>query len=143
VTVDQFSMTYMSWGDTDGAGNNVSAGGVSWYENSTTGYIGLDNLVVGGPISITGTVRIDIGTATTGVYAAAAAAHGSTTQTTVVHISFADNFSFNVTGPITANVMLDSAADLNSAGAHTLGNIYISSFGVSIANGSWVDIWAH
>ncbi|HOJ13333.1 MAG TPA: hypothetical protein PLT69_02420, partial [Deltaproteobacteria bacterium] len=100
-------------------------------------------LIVGGPISITGTVRIDIGTATTGVYAAAAAAHGSTTQTTVVHISFADNFSFNVTGPITANVRLDSAAALNSEGAHTLGDIYISSFGVSIANGSWVDIWAH
>lgn len=136
VIVDQFSMTYMSWGDTDGAGTNVGAGGVPWFVNSGAGYIGLQNLIVGGPISITGTVRIDIGTVTTGVYAA----HE---PTTVVHISFADNFSFNVTGPITANVRLDSAAALNSAGAHTLGDIYISSFGVSIANGSWVDIWAH
>ncbi len=138
VIVDQFSMSYMSWGDTDGAGTNVGAGGVPWFVNTTAGYVGLANLVVGGPISITGTVRIDVGSVTTGVYAAAA--HG---PVSVVHISFADNFSFNVTGPITADVKLDSAYALNSANAGTLGDIYISSFGVSIANGSWVDIWAH
>ena len=135
VIVDQFSMTYMSWGDTDGAVSNVGSGGVPWFVNSTAGYIGLDNLVVGGPISISGSVRIDVGTVNTGVYAA----HG---PTTVVHMVFGDNFTFNVTGPITANVRLGPNASLQ-IGAHELGNIYISSLNVAVADGSWVDIWAH
>jgi len=140
IIIDQFTMTYMSWGDTDGAGTNVGVGGVTWFANSTAGYVGLQNLVVGGPIAIGGTVRIDVGTVAPalGIYAGAVGHAVS-----VVHISFADNFHLNVAGPITANVRLDSVAALNSANAGTLGDIYISGFGLSIVNGSWVDIWAH
>jgi len=150
VVVDQFSMTYMSWGDTDGlpGGNPGNAGGVgNWIAPSTNaGYIGLQNLVVGGPISITGTVAIDVVslTAGQGVYAGQGIApilgQGACT---VVHISFPTNFTINVTGPITANVRLDSVAALNSANAGTLGDIYLSAFNLQIASGSWVDIWAH
>ncbi|HPX51565.1 MAG TPA: hypothetical protein PLR49_14140, partial [Deltaproteobacteria bacterium] len=72
----------------------------------------------------------------------------------VVHIQFgsdvysdptlgaADLFSVLV-GPITANVKLDGVASLDSADAGTLGDIYISGFGLDIYGGSWVDIWAH
>jgi len=135
VIIDQFSMGRLAWGDTDGAGSNVGAGGVPWFVNSTAGYVGLQLINVGGPISISGSVRIDVGTVNTGVYAA----HG---PTTVVHMVFGDNFTFNVTGPITANVRLGPNASLQ-IGAHELGNIYISSLNVAVADGSWVDIWAH
>jgi len=136
VIIDQFTMSYMSWGDSDGAGTNMGAGGVPWFVNSTGGYVGLQDLVIGGPISIDGSMRIDVGTVGTGVYAA----HGAVT---VVHISFNDNFTVAVTGPITANVRLGSAADLNSGTFGTLGDIYISGITMQIANGSWVDISAH
>jgi len=150
ILVDQFSMTYMSWGDTDGlpAGNPGNVNGVGYWIGAagSAGYIGLENLVVGGPISITGTVAIDIVSlaAGNGVYAGQGIApvlgQGATT---VVHISFPSLFNVNVTGPITANVKLDSVAALNSANAGTLGDIYLSAFNLDIAGGSWVDIWAH
>jgi len=145
VIVDQFSMSYISWGDTDGAGN-AGIGVQIWMSPLATsaGYIGLENLVVGGPITITGTVRIDVNTSYAGIYA-----HGvvgtdpGAAPISVVHIGFSDNFNINVFGPITANVKLDGAAALNSANAKTLGDIYITGFNLDIINGSWVDIWAH
>jgi hypothetical protein len=150
IVIDQFTMTYMSWGDTDGlpGGNPGNAGGVgNWIAPSTSaGYIGLSNLSVGGPITITGTVAIDIVSiaAGNGTYAGQGIApilgQGACT---VVHISFPTNFTVSVTGPITATVKLDSAAALNSANAGTLGDIYLSGFGLTIAQNSWVDIWAH
>jgi len=64
IIVDQFSMSYMSWGDTDGLplGNPGNAGGVGYWIGAagSAGYVGLQNLVVGGPITITGTVAIDV-----------------------------------------------------------------------------------
>ncbi len=145
VIVDQFSMSYMSWGDTDGVGN-AGIGVQIWMSPLATsaGFIGLENLVVGGPITITGTVRIDVNTSYAGIYA-----HGTVGTTpgaapiSVVHIGFSDNFNINVAGPITANVKLDGLAALNSANAKTLGDIYITGFNLDIINGSWVDIWAH
>jgi hypothetical protein len=138
IIVDEFKMDYMSWGDTDGK-NNVGIGVCMWMVDAAAGYIGLDNLAVGGPITITGTVRIDVNTSTIGIYA-----HGAPgTPISVVHIGFSDNFTVYVTGPITADVKLDGVAALNSANAKTLGDIYLSGFSLNIVNGSWVDIWAH
>jgi hypothetical protein len=149
IEIDRFGMTYMSWGDTDGlpAGNPGNAGGVgNWIGAAgSAGYIGLQNISVG-PIAITGTVAIDIVSiaAGQGTYAGQGIApilgQGATT---VVHISFPTNFYILLTGPITANVRLDSVAALNSANAGTLGDIYLQGFGLTIASNSWVDIWAH
>lgn len=145
VIVDQFSMSYISWGDADGVGN-AGIGTQIWMSPLATsaGYVGLANLVVGGPITITGTVRIDVNTSYAGVYA-----HGivgtdaGAAPVSVVHIGFSDNFNINVAGPITADVKLDGTAALSSANAGTLGNIYMTGFNLDIINGSWVDIWAH
>jgi hypothetical protein len=136
IVADQFIMDYLSWGDTDGAADNTNV--VDWYTGATAGYVGLDNLVVGGPITIKGTMVIDVGTAATGIYATQA--HG---RVTLVHIGFPQLFQLNIAGPITADVKLDSVAALDSANAGTLGNIYLAGFGLSITPGSWVDIWAH
>ena len=137
VVLDEFLIGFVSWGDSDGAGSNIGTGGVPWFVNSTGGYVGLNQLLVGGPIELAGTVRIDVGTVSTGVYAA----HG---QTTVCHINFSDNFHVSIAGPITAYVRLHSARSLPQIGGlSTLGNIYISGFNLSIADNSWVDIWAH
>ncbi len=77
----------------------------------------------------------------------------------VVHISFGDGtnpFVIDVTGPITADVKIGAAPELpydtniGTAGFGTglnatkeLGDIYLSGLKVTIADGSWVDIWAH
>jgi len=74
VTIDRFTMAYMSWGDHDGliAGNPI-AGTSYWMAPGTAytsaGYIGLNNFMINGPIVITGTVQIDISTTGNGVYA--------------------------------------------------------------------------
>jgi hypothetical protein len=137
--VDQIFINYLSWGDSDGAGSNLGTGGVPWFVNSTSGYIGLQNLVVGGPVVIGGTLSIDVGTVTPalGIYAGAVGHNVS-----VVHIAFSDNFHLSE-GPTTANVRLDGAASLNTANAMTLGDIYINGLNISVVDGSWVDIWAH
>ena len=144
VIVDQFTMSYISWGDTDGC-INTGIGSQIWMapSASSAGYVGLANLVVGGPISITGTVRIDVTTTAAGIYAHGTPGAPGYQPTSVVHIGFSDNFNVNVAGPITADVKLDAAAALDSANAKTLGDIYITGFDLDIINGSWVDIWAH
>jgi len=152
IVVDQFNMSYISWGDTDGlpAGNTGLGGtGVVWMAaggaNNTVGYIGLSSLSIGGPITITGTVAIDVATSLLGAYASGTS-HlypGAPTQVTVCHISFPSLFNLRVFGPITAMVQLDQVAALGSANAQTLGDIYISGFNLDIAGGSWVDIWGH
>ena len=97
MQIDQFNMSYISWGDTDGFKNTESAGGVYtggmvWASASTAGYIGLQNLQVGGPITITGTVNIDVGTVSygQGYYGAATATltGGAATSLPMVHITF-------------------------------------------------------
>lgn len=148
IIVDEFEMSYMSWGDTDGLplGNPMNITGNWIAPAGAAGYVGLQNLVVGGPITVAGTVAIDVVSQAAGVgtYSGLGLApilgQGACT---IVHISFPTNFNVNVTGPITANVRLDSVAALNSANAGTLGDIYISAFNLDIISGSWVDIWAH
>jgi hypothetical protein len=204
VTVDQFTLGYISWGDlngfaplavpgTSGQGfANVTA--TNWMADTAPGFIGLNSLVIGGPIAINGTVAIDINTTSLGIYAqlpalitslnagipslsiptgyitseamtkaviaglggasnvglntlfAELTAYGITptvVPTTVVHISFPTEFLIDVTGPITAAVELSPNATLTGTGTATLGDIYISKFGLDIHAGSWVDIWAH
>jgi hypothetical protein len=141
ILVDQFDLNYISWGDTDGlAGGNTGTGGVTWISTAanSSGYIGLQDLKVGGPITVTGTIAIDVVSTGRGIYS-----HNGVTPVTVCHIFFPKLFNLNVTGPITANVRLDNVAVLNSANAGTLGDIYLAAFNVGIQPGSWVDIWAH
>ena len=148
IEIDQFTLSYVSWGDTDGVVNG-GIGAMPWMSaaGNTGGYVGLANLSIGGPITISGQLAIDVATTAAGIYAA----HGTTS---VVHIQFgssvysdptagaADLFQVRV-GPITAEVKLDGVAALDGANAGTLGDIYISGFGLDIYGGSWVDIWAH
>ena len=144
IIIDQFNMSYISWGDSDGLpGGNPGLGtsGVTYWmvpgTASTAGYIGLQNLSIGGPITITGTVAIDVVTSSLGIYS------HNTTPTTVCHISFPSLFNVNVAGPITAQVRLSDQRYLNGVSMGTLGNIYISGFNLDILGNSWVDIWAH
>ncbi|OPZ25260.1 MAG: hypothetical protein BWZ01_02567 [Deltaproteobacteria bacterium ADurb.BinA179] len=146
IEIDQFNIGYVSWGDTDGVVNG-GIGAMPWMAAASAGYVGLANLSIGGPITISGQLAIDVATTAAGIYAA----HGTTS---VVHIQFgssvysdptagaADLFQVRV-GPITAEVKLDRVAALSTINAGTLGDIYISSFGLDIYGGSWVDIWAH
>ena len=74
VTLDHFSLEYMSWGDKDGmdVGNfdGTNAGDVAWFgTNTDAGYIGLNEFLINGPIAINGTVAIDIATIRSGAYA--------------------------------------------------------------------------
>ena len=136
VMIDRFDIGYVSWGDTDGTGVLPGMSGgipIPWFVGNGAGYVGLQNLQIGA-ISMAGIVQINVGTGTgTGVYGTA----------TVVHISFPAGFSFNVGGPITADVRLGASADLNTGAYRTLGDIYISGLRVNVAPNSWVDIWAH
>ena len=56
IIVDEFQLDYVSWGDTDGltGGNPGVAGGVGYWIGATNaaGYVGLDNLRIGGPITV-------------------------------------------------------------------------------------------
>ncbi len=141
IIIDQFNLSYIAWGDVDGLpGGNTGTGGVVWMAggtNSTRGYIGLQNLSIGGPISITGTVAIDVANQLAGVYN-----HGAPSLT-ICHISFPNLFNVNVAGPITANVRLSDLHTLAGPNAGTLGDIFISGFNLDIGSGSWIDIWAH
>ncbi len=152
IIIDQFNMSYVSWGDSDGLpGGNIGSGGVIWIGPGTlnsAGYIGLANLAIGGPITISGVVTIDVATivAGGGAYTYDQPGAGSSpvapAAKAVCHIAFPAGFSVNVTGPITADVRLAGNGPL-SVNANTLGDIYISSFNMNILSGSWVDIWAH
>lgn len=154
IEIDQFNIGYVSWGDTDGVVNG-GIGAMPWMAAASAGYVGLANLEIGGPITVVGQLAIDVNTAYAGIYS-----HGivgtdaGAAPVSVVHIQFgsdvysdptlgaADLFSVLV-GPITAEVKLDGVATLDGANAGTLGDIYISGFGLDIYGGSWVDIWAH
>lgn len=154
IEIDQFNIGYVSWGDTDGVVNG-GIGAMPWMAAASAGYVGLANLQIGGPITVAGQLAIDVNTAYAGIYS-----HGivgtdeGAAPVSVVHIQFgssvysdptlgaADLFSVLV-GPITAEVKLDGVAALDGANAGTLGDIYISGFGLDIYGGSWVDIWAH
>ncbi|HPV30954.1 MAG TPA: hypothetical protein PLT30_15920, partial [Deltaproteobacteria bacterium] len=153
IEIDQFNIGYVSWGDTDGVVNGGI--GAPWMAAASAGYVGLANLQIGGPITVAGQLAIDVNTAYAGIYS-----HGivgtdaGAAPVSVVHIQFgssvysdptagaADLFQVRV-GPITAEVKLDRVAALSTINAGTLGDIYISSFGLDIYGGSWVDIWAH
>jgi len=80
VTLDKFIMGYMSWGDKDGIVNTSST---NWMADNAAGYIGLNQFAINGPIALNGTVRIDINTTASGIYAnlpvlIAALQHGMT-----------------------------------------------------------------
>jgi hypothetical protein len=60
----------------------------------------------------------------------------------VVHISFPTDFNLNV-GKITGDVTLSNAAQLNGTSSAVMGDIYIQGLGLTVKQGSWVDIWAH
>jgi len=154
IEIDKFNIGYVSWGDTDGV-TNTGMGAMPWMAAASAGYVGLANLQIGGPITVAGQLAIDVNTAYAGIYS-----HGivgtdvGAAPVSVVHIQFgsdvysdptlgaADLFSVLV-GPITAEVKLDRVAALSTINAGTLGDIYISGFGLDIYGGSWVDIWAH
>lgn len=149
VTIDAFRCDTMSWGDTDGLTIAQATGANNWIGTSIdtpAGYIGFRNFLINGPISIVGSVSIDIATVTNGKYALNTNYYRSAYGNGVVHIQLGEtgvsNFNFNVTGPITANVCLGSNNAL-TVGTTELGDIYIQGFGVEILGGSWVDIWAH
>ena len=137
---------------------------------TSAGYIGLGTLRVGGPITITGTVNIDVGTVTTGYYASAASVltYGRAKTVPMVHISFGNMSAAAggaVCGPdqsygvglevnvpsIMANIALSSTKDLlnhqcgqrSVPSSNVLGDIYIKGFNFKIVKGSWVDIFAH
>jgi hypothetical protein len=144
VIIDRLNLDYLSWGDSDGLGGAEHSGvlgGVTWISSAgqSSGFIGLRDISVGGPITISGTLAIDVVTSGRGVYASG---HGGT-PVTVCHILFPSLFTLNVAGPITADLRLDGTAALTSANARTLGNIYLSGVNLSILQGSWIDIWAH
>jgi hypothetical protein len=136
VMLDRVQLDYVSWGDTDGTGTLPGMSGgipIPWFVGGGAGYVGLQNLQIGA-VSMAGIVQINVGTGTgTGVYGTA----------TVVHISFPAGFSFNIGGPITADVRLGASADLSTGAYRTLGDIYISGLRVNVTPNSWVDIWAH
>ncbi len=152
ITLDEITLGYVSWGDSDGlplgsTGYSESPTGttptVIWMAAgaSSAGYIGLEDVNFG-IVKINGAVTINVVTSSAGIYA-----HGAPgTPVTVCHMNFGGPlgyFNVDVAGPITANVKLDGNAALNGANAGTLGDIYITGFGLDIAAGSWVDIWAH
>jgi hypothetical protein len=79
VTIDKFTMSYMSWGDTDGlAGGNIYTNTSNGTTTTTwigsngvgAGYVGLSSFMINGPIWINGQVQIDVTNVTSGVYAA-------------------------------------------------------------------------
>ena len=142
IELDEVTLGYVSWGDSDGlpAGNTGTGGCIWMAAGGGAGYIGIDDFQFG-VIKVSGEVIIDVVTAG-GIYA-----HGGP-AVTVCHIAFGDNgplgyFNVDVAGPIQGVVKLDSVAALSNAGAGTLGDIYLTGFGLDIAAGSWVDIWAH
>jgi len=72
ITIDRFSMGYMSWGDADGVASYVTDD-VTWMGAPSQGYIGLDNMNFGSAtapaFTITGTAAIDVVTSRGGEYA--------------------------------------------------------------------------
>ena len=145
IVIDELDLDYVSWGDTDGQAN-AGIGVQIWMAPGaqSAGYVGFSDLRVGGPITVAGTVAIDVTTSYNGIYS-----HGQVGVTpgaapvSVIHIGFPQVFSLDVAGPITADVKLDGTASLSGANAGTLGNIYISGLSLDVRAGSWVDIWAH
>ncbi len=138
--VDYISMECVSWGDSDGLpSGNIGSGGVVWIEpDNSTGWIGLYDIEVGGPISVIGSFAVDITTSSGGVYSSL-----SGKPETVAHISFPTNLTLSTSGPITGEVRLDSTRRLDSMDAGVLGDIFINNFNLEIMQGGFVDIWAH
>ncbi len=156
IELDEVTLGYVSWGDSDGLpAGNTGAGGCLWMAAGATGpgYIGISDFTFG-VIKVSGEVIIDVNTTYGGIYA-----HGIVGSTpgaapvTVCHIAFGSNgplgyFNVDVAGPITGIVKLGNVAALDLTGTPvpsmgTLGDIYLTGFGLDIAAGSWVDIWAH
>jgi hypothetical protein len=70
VTIDRFTLGYITWGDKDGlAVGNVETNATWMGTGGSAGYVGLDQFMVNGPIAITGTVAININTSSAGIYA--------------------------------------------------------------------------
>jgi len=125
MQIDEFIMNYISWGDKDGftnidtadAGTYIGQTYFTWTgaAGASAGYIGLNNLTVTGPILITGTVNIDVGTVKSGYYAAATShlTGGAAKTLPMVHITFG-NMSSIGTG-IGGSVLTGNALGPNQA----------------------------
>jgi len=68
---------------------------------------------------------------------------GPVPSITAVHISFPGGMNVNI-GALRSQVAISNVPNL-AAGLETgvMGDIYLQQMGISIADGSWVDIWAH
>jgi len=158
IELDEVTLGYVSWGDSDGLpAGNTGAGGCYWMAAGATGpgYIGISDFTFG-VIKVSGEVIIDVNTTYGGIYAHGEVGNPLTpgaAPVTVCHIAFGSNgplgyFNVDVAGPITGIVKLGNVAALDLTGTPvpsmgTLGDIYLTGFGLDIAAGSWVDIWAH
>ena len=155
IELDEVTLGYVSWGDSDGLpAGNTGTGTIIWMAPAANsrGYIGIDNFTFG-VIKVSGEVVIDVATSMGGIYAHGVPGDTGFAPVTVCHIAFGNNgplgyFNVDVAGPITGIVKLSNAAALDMTGtplpsSGTLGDIYLTGFGLDIAAGSWVDIWAH
>jgi hypothetical protein len=127
LVIKDLQLKTVSWGDTDG---------ISGVTGSSAGYVGIANLqltTANKPITVTGTMSINIGS--NSAYPDAG---------TILRIGYTESdFTLNIAGPITGDVMLDSTRSLNSTNAKSLGDIYISSCKSVIKKDGVIDIWAH
>jgi len=159
IELDEVTLGYVSWGDSDGLpAGNTGTGTITWMAAAaanSAGYIGISNFTFG-VIKVSGEVIIDVATTFGGIYAHGEVGNPLTPDAapvTVCHIAFGDNgplgyFNVDVAGPITGIVKLSNASALDMTGTPvpsmgTLGDIYLTGFGLDITAGSWVDIWAH
>jgi len=139
VQLDRAYFQYLTWSDTDGLPGGSVGDSVTWIgTDSDTGYVGIRDLTVDGPITLTGTISLDIATVNSGVYYTM----NGDAPVTIVHISLPTDFDISV-NQIRARVRLDSQASLNSVNARELGDLFISGLSMKLHSGSWVDIWAH
>jgi hypothetical protein len=141
IQLDRAYFEYLTWGDPDGLPGGSTGDSVTWIGSGTSsgaGYVGVRDLTVDGPITLSGTVSLDIVTVNSGAYYAM----NGNAPVTVVHISLPTDFNVSV-NQITARVRLDSQPDLVGANSRELGNIFLSGLNLKLHSGSWVDIWAH
>jgi hypothetical protein len=137
VIVDQFTMSYLSWGGDGTTNSDINGLPADWIAAAS-------GLTVAAPITMSGIVNIDVGTVN------GSSIYMLNPGKSYVHISFGKlgltspgafgGFVVS-TGPISASVTL--SANRNLSAGTVLGDIYLSSFNLDIARGSWVDILAH
>ncbi|HOO90655.1 MAG TPA: hypothetical protein PLA74_07500 [Syntrophales bacterium] len=140
VELDHFEMDYAAWGDDDGFDSDTAStwhplGEFQWVTGGSGGWVGVDEFAINGPININGTMRIDVGTTlASDVYGGA----------TIVQISFpVENFVIDVQGSIVGDVVLGPYGPNAPVFTGTMGDFFIQGLKLTIAQDSWVHIWAH